>query len=287
MLPDAIETAITSADRVHVANLIEQFMERQRASQPAQYMQNPQEFHTLRRWLDALPIELIQQRPLLCLGQATTLLLVAILEQRPFAPSDIARMEEGFQLAQQGFRAQGDMLGLASALILHATIERHFGHITEAANAVRQALEYLPDQDVMWRSSGLGILGIEELFTGQVEKALQTALAAHAFCEQLNYPAIMRANTVLLSRVYYEHGELHLAARHSREMLVSARQEQDYDDIGDAQLGLAQISYEWNDLAAAQQQATEALEMGQRLANEEVQVEATLVLVRIKQAQGK
>ncbi len=286
-LPSAIEAAIASADKARVANLIERFMQKQRAMQPAQYMQNIQEFHTLYRWVNYLPTETIRARPLLCFAQATALFLVGIMEQRPFSTRDISNMQKALLWAEQGFYAQGDTYGQALALVLWATVTRQFGDITEAADVARRALALLSVQDVTWKSSCLSILATEELLMGQVEKAIRTTLVAREYCEDLGFPAFLRANTVLLGRAYFDHGELHLAASLYRQMLASARQEQDYDDIADAQLGLAWICYEWNDLTVAQQQATEVLEIGKRFANEEFQIEAELVLASIEQAQGK
>jgi LuxR family transcriptional regulator, maltose regulon positive regulatory protein len=77
------------------------------------------------------------------------------------------------------------------------------------------------------------------------------------------------------------------AAVSLRRILVEAREDEDRDDIADAQLELARISYAWNELDAAEQQAQEALELGKQLENEETIVHATLLLVSIQYARGE
>jgi LuxR family maltose regulon positive regulatory protein len=221
------------------------------------------------------------------MGLATARFLVGVLEQQPFSPQDLAQMEEVLQWAEQGFRLEQNQHRLGEVFLFRALLDRQHGSLTEAVNNARLALDYLPEQEITWRASALGILGLKQLLAGQIERAQQTTLVAREACMMLGYPAIIRTNTVLLSRVYYEHGELHLAAEFYRQMLTEAREQQDYDDIGDAQLGLAQISYAWNDLQAAELQATEVIEMGMRLASEEFQVEGALILARIEHARGE
>ena len=285
LLPDAIETTLAVGESTRAAAFIEQFMQLQHIQVSDRSLQYLQQTHLLRYWLAALPSDLIRRHPLLALGQAEVLLFTTILEQQPFLPQYRTQIEELLHLAEEHFRAQGELIWLKRLLFTRALIERYTGNITQAASYVRQQGSDL----VPTLSSGLNmhVLGIEELLTGQVEKAIQIFLEARGLYEQLDSPPIMRSNSVLLGRTYFEHGEVYLAAEYFRQILASARPEQDFDDIGDAQLGLAQISYEWNQLADAEQQALEAFELGERLANEELSVHASLILARLEQVQGQ
>jgi LuxR family maltose regulon positive regulatory protein len=91
----------------------------------------------------------------------------------------------------------------------------------------------------------------------------------------------------MLSVTCFEQGELHLASEYYQRMLREAREENDLDDIGQSCVGLSLLAYEWNDLATAEQQALEALEMGRLLANYDYQVQATLLLARIEHIRGQ
>jgi LuxR family maltose regulon positive regulatory protein len=52
-------------------------------------------------------------------------------------------------------------------------------------------------------------------------------------------------------------------------------------------LGLAELSYEWNALEAAEYEAQAAYQLGVRLADEPLQVRATLALVRVQHTRGQ
>ena len=285
LLPDAIETTLAVGESTRAAALIEQFLHLRHIQVSARSLQYIQQTHLLRGWLAALPSDVIRRHPLLALGQAEVLLFTSILEQQPFLPQYRTQIEELLHLAEEHFRAQGELIWLKRLLFARTLIERYMGNITQAASYVRQQ----GADSVSTLISGLNmhVLGTEALLTGQVEKAIQIFLEARGLYEHLDSLPIMRSNSVLLGRAYFEHGEVYLAAEYFRQILASARPEQDFDDIGDAQLGLARISYEWNQLADAEQPALEAFELGERLANEELSVQASLLLARLEQVQGQ
>jgi LuxR family maltose regulon positive regulatory protein len=96
--------------------------------------------------------------------------------------------------------------------------------------------------------------------------------------------------------VCFEQGELHQAILHYQrvEELAIGRWHALYeqgkkalDDRGLALIGLARISYEWNELETAEQQASEGLAIGEQLSNEYLYACASLVLARIWQARGE
>ncbi len=282
LLPDAIETTLAVGESVQAAGLIEQFLQIQ---VPGWFLLHVQQTRLLQRWLTALPSDLLRSRPLLALAWVEGLLFTSILDQQPFLPQSRFQVEELLLLAEESFRTQGNLLWLNRLLFTRALIERHIGDITQAGSYVRQqGPAGVPD---LRFSLNMHVLGNEELLTGQVEKAIQIFLEARGFTEQFASPRMMRSNAVLLGRAYFEHGEISLAAEYFLQLLASARQEEDFDDIGDAQLSLAQISYERNQLADARQQALEASEMGERLLNEEFSVQAALTLARLEQVQGQ
>jgi LuxR family maltose regulon positive regulatory protein len=80
-------------------------------------------------------------------------------------------------------------------------------------------------------------------------------------------------------------GALRQAAELYREVLRTAGE--DLFDTGKAQLGLAQLSYEWNALEEAWQGAQDALDLGTILKDAALQVQAALVLAQIEQARGQ
>ena len=229
----------------------------------------------------------MQPRPILCFAYATSIMFAFIMDQPSVAPQEFARFEKALQMAEKGWRNTDNMIGLSNVLAFRAVIARQQGEIVQAITWARQALEWLPVREHMWRAICLGVVGNDELLQGQFNLARKTTLEARATSEATRNPAFIRASSVVLSSICFEQGELHLAAEYYRQMLSEAREAEDRDDIGQATLGLALLAYEWNNLADAEQLAQESLEMGQLMANYEFQVLSTLLLACIEHARGQ
>ncbi|MBV9617398.1 MAG: hypothetical protein JO031_18250 [Ktedonobacteraceae bacterium] len=287
MLTKAIEATFQAQDIRQAAALIEQLLEK-----PATFLfgtqlfQHAPQFHTLRRWLEQLPEEVLRSHPLLCLGYAASLVFVSVQEQSTPSPETIVRLFGTLQLAEEGWRYEGNLARLGEVYAFRAMILRQPGAIGEAMSYARQSLALLPLDALESRGMVLWLIGMGEIQEGHFHAARETFLKVRAFCEALGNAGIMRANTGWLSKVYFAQGELHQTGMLLRQLLAEARAMEDIDDICDALLGLAQLAYVWNELANAEKQAQEALELAHQLANEELQVQATLLLARIDQAHG-
>ena len=229
----------------------------------------------------------MQQRPHLCFAYAASMLFAFIVDRPSVAPQLSARFEKALQMAEDGWRNTVDVIRLSNVLAFRAVLARQQGEMVQAISCARQALAWLPTGEIMWRAICLGVVGNDELLKGQLHQARKTTLEARATSEASRNPAFIRASSIILSMVCFEQGELHLSAEYYRQMLEEARKAEDQDDIGQASLGLALLSYEWNDLLTAEQQAQEALECGQLLASHEFQVQSTLLLARIEHARGQ
>lgn len=285
LLAEAVEASLQAQDMARSAELIEQIIGTQHMGFVAQRVNEIQEFHTLRRWLEQLPEALLRQHPALCLSYATVLLF--IFASTRVTPITRIQLEELLQMAEQGFRTAGNTAGLGEVFAFHALLARQQGAIIQAVTYARQALAWLPADELAWRSVSLSAEGQEALLKGRLDLARQKLLEALTLCEIMGNHGFTRANTGMLSQISFEQGELHRSSGYLRQMLAEAREEGDRDDIAHAQLGLAQLSYEWNDLQAAERQAQEAFDLGRQFANEEFQVQATLILVRVEHARGE
>ncbi|GCE50143.1 regulatory LuxR family protein [Thermosporothrix hazakensis] len=200
-------------------------------------------------------------------------------------------IEETLQRAEAGFRATGDTLNLGRALALHALFSREYGALEQAIKYAEHALacfsEREPESELAWQNLSLNIIGKGKLAYGFLREAQEIFLKLYAVCEAQGNRAMLRAQAVLLHETIYEQGKLRQVAEMSWRLLVEAREENDSDDIAHALLFLARLAYEWNDTAAAEKQAQEALHLALRLENEEFQVQAELILAWIEQARGE
>lgn len=288
MVTEAIEAAFQAQNARQAAVLIEQVLEK-----PANFLfgiplfQHAPQFPTLRRWLEQLPEELLRIHPLLCLGYAASLAFASFQKQVPLFPATIVRLLGALQLAEDEWRREGNVARLGEVYAFRAMILRQPGAIHEAMSYAQQSLALLPMDAIESRGLVLWLIGMGEIQKGQFHAARETFLKVRASCEAMGNAGIIRANTVWLSRVSIAQGEWHQAGALLHQLLAEARAVEDTDDICDALLGLTQLTYGWNELAQAEEQAQEALELANLLANEELQVQATLLLARIEQAHGR
>jgi LuxR family transcriptional regulator, maltose regulon positive regulatory protein len=288
MLPEAIEAAFQAQDIGQAAALIEHLLEQiSNFIFGTRIFQQGPEFHTLRRWLEQLPETILGTRPLLCLCYAASIMFICFLEERVPSPETMAQVEKILQKAEDGWRCEGNRSRLGQIFAIRAMILRQPGIMGEAVSYARQALELLPAGEIEGRMMSLWLVGMAEMHEGHFTLAREMFLEVRTFYETLGSSGILRANTVWLSGLDYAQGELQQAAESLHRLLAEARAVGDRDDTCDALLGLAQLSYEWNELATAEQQAQEAFELAQQLANYDLQVQATLILAHIELAHSQ
>src|SRR5215469_15639423 len=247
------------------------------------------ELHTLLRWIEQLPGEVLQAHPALCLAYATALLF--ILDRS--APATMKLIQPPLEMAERFWQSEGNRPKLGEVMAVRSQVAWWQGDLKEALTTARQALELLPEQEMLWRGSSVLSRGFEELFAGKPAPARQAALEARARFEAIGNGYGARAATFLLGGVSFQQGELHAAAQIHQQVLAEAAE--DPLDRGSALTGLAALSYEWNDLEAAEQQASQALEevrrheeeIGKYHAEQFHLVPSSLVLARVLYGRGK
>jgi LuxR family maltose regulon positive regulatory protein len=274
MLAEAVEAALQAQTFAHAAVLMEQTI-------GTQQFHELQEHQTLRRWRDTLPDAILGQHPKLCIRFGIVLL---------FFPHDqmltsISPIEHLLQLAEQGFQTVSDHGGQGEVLAFRAMLSKFQGDFAGAAYLARQALSCLPEQESQWRGDCMSFIGEEARLGGYLYMARQVLLEAQALYETARNRYAARATRLRIGEVCFLQGELRQAAELYRVVLAIA--EEDRTDKAQALLGLAQLSYEWNRLEAAQQQAREAYEIGKQLADEPLQIHAELLLARVHHARGE
>ena len=273
LLTEAVEAALEAQAFARAAVLLEQIIK-------PHYAQEVYEYHTLHRWLDAFPEAILGQHPRLCLRLAMLLLFSS--DRGAASPIPIERL---LHLAEQAFEVEDNRSGLGEVRAARALIARLQGDVALAARLARQGLAWLPEGEQQWRAGCLRCLGEEERLSGQLHKARQTLLEAQALFAAAGNRYATRDTLLALGEVCFLQGELHQAAELYRAALAAVGE--DLTDTGQALLGLARLSYEWNDLAAAEQEAQEAGDLGTRFADESLQVHASLVLADIQQARSQ
>lgn len=251
MTEEAIEAALLANDMERAALLIEQ----------ADANEQQYELQTLRHWLSPIPEEVLRTHPMLCWLAALSLRF-----QEEEAISEVARghIEALLQMAEEGWRRQNELplIGLISAF--HAMSDWRTGQFSHAVEHAQHALTVLPNdkQDhriQMFRGVCLFIIGTGHMYEGRFDKARLSFLEAHA-CSQVDGDRHLTLSLILLLGVCsYALDELRQAHEYYQLALSDARRQKDREIIAQALLGLASISFEWNELAAAEHHASEAL----------------------------
>jgi len=278
MFPEAIRMALRTQEPVRAAGLLARVVD----TVP---FQEGYAFHALRDLLEQLPEEVLSQYPTLCLSEATALLLACSSEQLP--KTSEARIEQLLQMAEQGFQAQEKTARLGQVCAFRSLVAHRQGETSRAGIWARQALARLPAEASAWQCVSLGIVGVEAFHAGRLHEARSTLLEAQHLCQAIENRQLSRTVAAMLGQVSFEQGALHQAAEYFHQALVEARTQEDCSDICHALLGLARLSYEWNALQASEQEAQEAFALSEQLEDEELQVQAMLVLTDVLHAQGR
>ncbi len=260
LLHEAIPHALSACDFAHAADLMERFL-------VPQSWRN--EYHLLRRWVARLPEAVLRVRPALSLSTVNATVLTS---QR--GTHTLALVEEPLRVAEHGFRSQGNQSGLGAVLTARAVLLSFQGELAQAFALARQALTLLPEDEQQWRGHALCLRGAEEAMAGRLTSAQQFLLHGLALYESSGSLPGKQFALVMLGEVGLSQGELHLAARYFQQALASSEErealahlqltletgarETYYERL--ALYGLAQLSYEWNELAAAQQYLHGALQ---------------------------
>lgn len=273
MLADAVEASLSAQDFRLAAHHIQQIIGQE-------HFTEARELHTLRRWWENMPEPVLREHPELCFLYARVLLFTRerITIQTP------PRIEELLQTAERIWETQGNLAKLGQALAFRGVAALLRGEHIQAAASARQALMQLPEDDIAWRSIGLNIISANDLMAGRLNAAYQTLSQSLQLCEMTGNPYAARGTMILLSDTHAGRGELHQAAELYRQALTTAQEDGDLTDQARALLGLAQLSYEWNTLDEAQQQAEKALEVGMQIHDDTLRVQSALLLARISLA---
>ena len=275
-LPEAIEARLDASAYEHAVVLIERYV-------GGQHSTERHELYTLQRWLEHFPKDVLHQAPALCFLYAYVLTFTSASDQ--LAPALLTQVKTLLHIAEQTWQSEGHMPKVGEVFAFHALLTARRGKAEEAAALARQALAWLSEEQYEWRTICLGAIGEEEHLAGRFAVARTYLLESLSLCEATHNRPGIRVTSILLGEVCSESGDLHQAAAFYRQALSPA--EEDMTDRAKALVGLAQLSYEWNNLEQAEREAQEALDLGLQLNDESLQVRAQIMLARLWHARGE
>jgi LuxR family maltose regulon positive regulatory protein len=287
-LSEAVEAALLAQSYPRAAGLIERTVKPRLVGN---------EYHTLLRWLQNLPEQVLVAHPHLAMTYAQAILFTSDLG----SPGLASRLEAPLAMAEGCWAAEGNLPGLGEVLAFRALLAARQGDYRASFTLARQALDRLPETAVSpasdrpsqgeWRAVSLNLVGWEEYHAGRLNAALHALTTARSLFQSVRNIFGLLDATLALGEVYTGRAEARQAARFYRQALAECEaapisRKDRLRRQGRGLTGLARLAYEQDDLEDAGQDAARALEIAQEIEAEELLVYSTLILARIEGARN-
>jgi LuxR family maltose regulon positive regulatory protein len=262
-LPDAIQHTLACADWERALGLIHTI---------GDAMLKHGEIFTLMNWYSQIPDDLILGDAVACLDYSWALMLSGQFEQAAFYLSHA----EGYARQVPSF--------LGQIFNAQAYLARAQGDHQRMVELSQQALVLLPKEDLDSRCMSATNLGIAYWHSGKMDAA------EHALAEVLETGKATRNLYAVSSALVFQgmimavRGKL----REAEGRFQAIVRQDDYPAFirGLAYLYLGVLYYEWNDLEQSGKYLLEAIEIGERIQNDELLVVSWMMMARIHMAGG-
>lgn len=230
-------------------------------------------------WLESLPKTVLDARPSLWTALASTLLVTG----------QLSRAEQTIQAAEAALESHEldaktrDLIGRVAATRATAAVNRD--DLETIIVQSTRALEYLHPNNVAFRTSTAWKLGFAYQVQGNREAARQAYNEVISIGEASGNTVFAAMATIGLGALYEGDNRLDQAANTYRNVL-KVLGDPPLRFASQAYLGLARISYEWNDLEAAQQYAEQSVQLARPIENNDRFIISEIFVAHIKLAQG-
>jgi LuxR family maltose regulon positive regulatory protein len=290
---EAIRHALAGEDLGRAADLVELAI-------PA--LRRGRQYATLRRWLEALPEELIRVRPVLSVGYAAALMVRGEVEgvearlldaerwldtptgqgvpdghRSPMSPTEMVVVDE------KEFR------GLPSAIAIYRAGQALvLGDLAGTMTQARRALDLVGDDDHLGRGSPAALLGLACWASGDLDAAQRWYADAMASLDKAGHLSDVIGCSIAVADIRLVQGRLREA------MITYERGLQHATDQGapplrgaaDMHVGMSQLLGERNDLEAAVQHLLTGRELGEQAGLPQNQYRWRVAMARIREAEG-
>lgn len=256
----AVEHALAAGDYARAAGLIED-------TARATFVLG--EYTTLLGWLDALPMEIVQQRARLCLAYAWTSLIAGNLsEVEPHlnALEELINASTGDPGGKKPTQSETKMYR-GQMLSIRAELACSLGQVREAAAYSRQALELLPEEETFLRGMNAinMTLNIAEADISHTDVESASAILLEASHASRAAGDVQSAfySLGLLGMLLVARGKLEQAVGILAGGLNLVEKNQDLLPVmGLIYVGMGGLQYEWNDLEASHHYLQTGLKLG-------------------------
>ncbi len=234
---DAIKHSLQAQDFERAATLIEQEIKSTLSRGSVT---------TLVRWAEALPEEIVRTQPRLRMYQGWAMFLNA---QGLLAQETLQDAKE----IVQALRPSGEKDALRGELAaMLATIAAVRQEMPQAIEEAREALTYLPEDDLTSRARANRALGVAYGSIGDTNKAIQKYSQAKALALAAENHFLAAEIISQLASAHVHQGRLRRAAQSYQEIIELVDPVSQFPPAGMGYIGLADILLEWNDLDAVE-----------------------------------
>lgn len=271
LIPEAIQHSLAAGNRDHATALIEQ---------NGVLLLIRGEVTTLLKWIEAVE-PYARARPWIYIFKAWAYALTGNLDQVDGMLNTAEELISTLDPTDEVSTMKGT---IAAARAHQANIQ---GKALLAANFARQALEYLPDVDLVSRSLrtvATSLLGDATSMSGDLEVARQDYLESARISQtagDIHLTIVINSN---LANIMVEQGSLRQAAEIYSETLRLATQTDGQQAIiaGRVYVELCQVYFEWNRLKEASQFVQQSLSLCKRWGNLDLLAVGYVMLARLE-----
>ena len=230
-------------------------------------------------WLESLSGDIRKNRPVLNIMHASALLYVGKtggVEEKLRMAEEILRQEE------QNERNR-DLSGHIATIRASLALSRHDSE--GIFLQTRRALEYLHPENIPIRTATTWLLGYAYHLIQDYDKALQHYSQAVSVSEKIGHFIVTISCYLGIGEIQELKGRLR-KAKSTYVKILDIAGEYPMPVTAEAYMGLARISYEWNDLSAAEEYARAGTELARQLENTDRPVACDVFWARLMCAKG-
>lgn len=263
---EAIRHALAAGDMERAADLIELGL-------PA--LSRGRQEATMRRWLDALPPEILRTRPVLAIGWVGSRLVSGDLEGVASRLEEAERSLEG--ASDELGRGPGAATGivvvddeafrrLPAAIAMYRTaLARASGDVDATIVHAQRVLEVVGADEHLGRGGAAGFLGLAYWSRGDLEAAHRSWMDAVASLERAGHFSDVVGGAIALADIRIAQGRLGDAMRHYEHGMALATRAPGppLRGVADMHVGMSELLRERNDLDGARAHLVASRELGE------------------------
>ena len=230
-------------------------------------------------WLESLPAAVLNARPSLWLTYASALMMTG----------QHTAVEQKLQAAEAALKgtepndSTRDLVGRIASMRATVAVIQH--DVESLLVQSRRALKYLHPDNLPLRTAATYTLGYAYQLQGERAAARETYAEVISISNSFGASIYTTAATLCLGQVQEAENQLPLAAETYRRVLILAG-DPPRPIACEAYLGLARITYQWNDLATAGQHGQQCLQLTQQMEGVDTFAACGVFLARLRLARG-